>query len=223
MRDIQTDKIRLIKMYKDRRLVKDEIAFKAFSEVPRELFIPEKHSSSAYLDHPLPLMNTGQTISAPHMTIMILEYLELSKNLKVLEIGAGSGYQASLIAAAISSDFQTTGHVYSIEIVPDLVIFAKNNIKKAKYDHIVTILEGDGTQGYREESPYDRIIVTAAGPKLPPPLVDQLKVGGLLVMPLGKPRSYQVMTRFRKLSESKVKEEKLSSVAFVPLRGEYGT
>ena len=210
-------------MYKDRGLVKDEIAFKAFSEVPRELFIPEKHSSSAYLDHPLPLMNTGQTISAPHMTIMILEYLELRNNLKVLEIGAGSGYQASLIAAAISSNSRTTGHVFSIEIVPELVNFAKNNIKMANYDHIVTVLEGDGTQGYQEESPYDRIILTAAGPKLPPPLIDQLKIGGILVMPLGKPRSYQVMTRFKKLSESEISKEKLSSVAFVPLRGEYGT
>ncbi|MHA1948140.1 MAG: protein-L-isoaspartate O-methyltransferase family protein, partial [Candidatus Hodarchaeales archaeon] len=153
MRDLQKDKNRLIRMYKDRGLVKDEIAFKAFSEVPRELFLPEKHSSSAYLDHPLPLMNTGQTISAPHMTIMILEYLELESNLKVLEIGAGSGYQASLIAAAISSNSHTTGHVFSIEIVPELVNFAKNNIKMANYDHIVTVLEGDGTQGYQEESP----------------------------------------------------------------------
>lgn len=210
-------------MYKDRGLVKDEIAFKAFSEVPRELFIPEKHSSSAYLDHPLPLMNTGQTISAPHMTIMILEYLELKNNLKVLEIGAGSGYQASLIAAAISSNSHTTGHVFSIEIVPELVNFAKNNIKMANYDHIVTVLEGDGTQGYEEESPYDRIILTAAGPKLPPPLIDQLKIGGILVMPLGKPRSYQVMTRFKKVSESEISKEELSSVAFVPLRGEHGT
>ena len=223
MRDLQKDKNRLIRMYKDRGLVKDEIAFNAFSEVPRELFIPEKHSSSAYLDHPLPLMNTGQTISAPHMTIMILEYLELKNDLKVLEIGAGSGYQASLIAAAISSNSHTTGHVFSIEIVPELVNFAKKNIKMANYDHIVTVLEGDGTQGYQEESPYDRIILTAAGPKLPPPLIDQLKIGGILVMPLGKPRSYQVMTRFKKLSESEISKEELSSVAFVPLRGEYGT
>ena len=209
-------------MYKDRELVKDKNAFRAFRQVPRELFLPEKYSSSAYSDHPLPLMNTGQTISAPHMTIMILEYLELRENLKVLEIGAGSGYQAALIAAAISSNSNTTGHVYTIEIVPELVKFAKNNIKMASYDNIVTIIEGDGTKGHREESPYDRIIITAAGPKLPPPLIEQLKIGGILVMPLGKPRSYQVMTKFRKLSESEVTQEVLSSVAFVPLRGEHG-
>jgi protein-L-isoaspartate(D-aspartate) O-methyltransferase len=222
VRDLQKDKNHLISMYKDRGLVKDNNAFKAFNEVPRELFIPEKYSSSAYLDHPLPLMNTGQTISAPHMTIMILEYLELIKDLKVLEIGAGSGYQAALIAAAISSNFQTKGHVFSIEIVPELVNYARNNIKMVNYDKMVTILEGDGTQGYREESPYDRIIITAAGPKLPPPLIEQLKVGGILVMPVGKPRSYQAMTRFRKISESEITEEVLSSVAFVPLRGEHG-
>jgi len=222
VRDLQKDKNNLIRMYKDRELVKDKNAFRAFRQVPRELFLPEKYSSSAYSDHPLPLMNTGQTISAPHMTIMILEYLELRENLKVLEIGAGSGYQAALIAAAISSNSNTTGHVYTIEIVPELVKFAKNNIKMASYDNIVTIIEGDGTKGHREESPYDRIIITAAGPKLPPPLIEQLKIGGILVMPLGKPRSYQVMTKFRKISESEVTQEVLSSVAFVPLRGEHG-
>jgi protein-L-isoaspartate(D-aspartate) O-methyltransferase len=219
--DLQKSKNRLIQSYKARGLVKDELAFRAFQEVPREAFLPPNYVSSAYSDHPLPLMNTGQTISAPHMTIMILEYLELEKGLKILEIGAGSGYQAALIAAAIKSS-NNFGHVYSIEIVKDLVNFARENIKKAGYEELITVIEGDGTLGYKPEAPYDRIILTAAGPEVPPPLVEQLNIDGTLVMPLGKPGFYQIMTRFRKISKEEVSRETLSSVAFVPLRGKYG-
>jgi protein-L-isoaspartate(D-aspartate) O-methyltransferase len=218
---LQQDKDLLIQNYRLRGLIKDEIAFKAFKEVPREKFLPKNFQSSAYSDHPLPLMNTGQTISAPHMTIMILEYLELSPGLKVLEVGAGSGYQAALIAAAITSD-KKTGHVYSLEIVPELVGFAQKNVEETGYDDRVTIISGDGTLGYEAASPYDRIILTAAGPELPPPLFKQLEIGGILVMPVGTPRMWQVMTRFRKNSKTEFSKEVLSSVAFVPLRGQYG-
>ena len=221
MTDLQLSKNRLIQSYRARGLVKDELAFKAFQEVPREVFLPPNYASSAYSDHPLPLMNTGQTISAPHMTIMILEYLELEEGLKVLEIGAGSGYQAALIAAAIKSS-NKLGHVYSIEIVKDLVNFARENIKNAGYAELITVIEGDGTLGYKPHAPYDRIILTAAGPEVPPPLLEQLNIGGTLVMPLGRPGFYQIMTRFRKISNDEVYRETLSSVAFVPLRGKYG-
>ncbi|MHA1975947.1 MAG: protein-L-isoaspartate(D-aspartate) O-methyltransferase [Candidatus Hodarchaeales archaeon] len=222
MSSLQEDKNRLIQNYIARGLVKDELAFKAFKEVPREKFLPANYHSSAYSDHPLPLMNTGQTISAPHMTIMILEYLELIPGLKVLEVGAGSGYQAALIAAAITS-VKKVGHVYSLEIVPELVDFAQKNIEITGFNDRVTIISGDGTLGYEAASPYDRIILTAAGPELPPPLFEQLQVGGILVMPVGMPRMWQVMTKFQKTSESDFSREVLSSVAFVPLRGQYGT
>ncbi|NIU01383.1 MAG: protein-L-isoaspartate(D-aspartate) O-methyltransferase, partial [Nitrosopumilaceae archaeon] len=188
----------------------------------RELFLPKNYVSSAYSDHPLPLMDTGQTISAPHMTIMILEYLELKPGLRVLEVGAGSGYQAALIAAAIKNG-ENTGHIYSIEIVPKLVDFARRNIRNAGYEDLITVLEGDGTLGLPEEAPFDRIILTAAGPTLPPPLLEQLKIEGTLVMPLGRPGLFQTMTRFRKISEDEVLREVLTSVAFVPLRGKYGS
>ena len=133
MSSLQEDKDRLIQNYRIRGLVKDELAFRAFQEVPREKFLPKNYQSSAYSDHPLPLMNTGQTISAPHMTIMILEYLELNPGLKVLEVGAGSGYQAALIAAAITS-VENKGHVYTLEIVPELVEFAQGNHLDASSD-----------------------------------------------------------------------------------------
>jgi protein-L-isoaspartate(D-aspartate) O-methyltransferase len=193
--DLQLNKNRLIQIYKERGLVSDELAFKSFNEVPRELFLPENFASSAYSDRPLPLMDTGQTISAPHMTIMILEYLELKPGLRVLEIGAG----------------------------PKLVEFARNNIRNAGYEDLITVIEGDGTLGLPTEAPFDRIILTAAGPELPPPLIKQLEIGGILVMPLGKPGLFQTMTRFRKVSDQETTREILSSVAFVPLRGKYGS
>lgn len=221
MKDFRAEKERLINRYRRSGYVKDENAFKAFMQVPREKFIPERLESSAYLDHPLPLMNTGQTISAPHMTIMILDYLELMPGLKILEIGAGSGYQAALIAAIVAAD-DAPGHVFSIEIVPELVEFARNNLTRTDYSQSVTIIKGDGTLGYEDEAPYDRVIITAAGPIVPPPLIKQLRVNGTLVMPLGRPGLWQQMTRFRKVDETETVKEGLSSVAFVPLRGRYG-
>ncbi len=221
MTEIRVIKERLLDQYKRRGYVKDERAFDAFMRVPREKFIPERLSSSAYLDHPLPLMNTGQTISAPHMTIMILDYLELVPGQKILEIGAGSGYQAALIAAVVASD-EAPGHVYSIEIVPELVEFARENLARAGFDECVTVIEGDGTLGHEKEAPYDRVILTAAGPIVPPPLIKQLRVDGTLVMPLGRPGLWQQMTRYRKVNNTEIIKENLSSVAFVPLRGKYG-
>jgi protein-L-isoaspartate(D-aspartate) O-methyltransferase len=215
-------KERLIAHYRRSGYVRDEKAFDAFMSVPREMFVPKAQASSAYRDHPLPLMNTGQTISAPHMTIMILDYLELEVGQTILEIGAGSGYQAALIAAIVATDEKNPGHVFSIEIVPELVEFAKENLTRAGFSESVTVIEGDGTLGYEEKAPFDRIILTAAGPILPPPLMEQLKVGGSLVMPLGRPGLWQQMIRFRKINQTKVTKEKLSSVAFVPLKGRHG-
>ena len=221
MNNFKVDKERLIERYRRRGYVKEKKAIDAFMRVPREKFIPKKLSSSAYLDHPLPLMDTGQTISAPHMTIMILDYLELAPGQRILEIGAGSGYQAALIAAIVAAD-EAPGHVYSIEIVPKLVEFAKKNLARAGFSQSVTIIEGDGTIGYEDKAPYDRIILTAAGPISPPPLIKQLRIDGTLVMPRGRPGLWQQMIRCRKVNETDLIEEKLSSVAFVPLRGKYG-
>lgn len=223
MTSVKDEKERLVAHFRRRGYVTDEKAFDAFMNVPRELFVPKNQVSSSYRDHPLPLMNTGQTISAPHMTIMILEYLELDAGMKILEVGAGSGYQAALIASIIDPrKMGELGHVYSIEIVPELVKFAQKNLERAGFSKSVTVIEGDGTMGYEEHSPYDRIILTAAGPSLPPPLLNQLRVGGSLVMPLGRPGFFQQMTRFRKITETELVEERLSSVAFVPLRGKFG-
>lgn len=218
MNDFEHQKEKLINHYKQYGYVKDNRSFDAFRNVPREYFLPEKLFNQAYMDHPLPLMDTRQTISAPHMCCMILDYLLLEKGHKILEIGSGSGYQAALIAEVIKEE----GHVFTIEIVTDLISFARDNIKKAGLDSFITVIEGDGTLGYHDEAPYDRIILTAAGPTIPPPLMNQLKIGGYLVMPLGRPLSTQTMIRVKKLSETEHETEKLTLVGFVPLRGKYG-
>jgi protein-L-isoaspartate(D-aspartate) O-methyltransferase len=219
----EEEKKRLLDRYRKAKYVKNDQAAAAFLKVPRELFLPESQIQWAYSDRPLPLMSTGQTISAPHMTVMILEYLDLKPGLKILEVGAGSGYQAALIAAIVASpDDSKSGHVYSIEIVSDLVPFARNNLKQAGFNKVVTVIEGDGTLGYPEKAPYDRIILTAAGPRVPPPLLSQLRIGGSLVMPLGAPGLWQQMMSFQKVTEKEFAEKTLSSVAFVPLRGKHG-
>jgi len=152
------------------------------------------------------------------------EALELEVGHKVLEIGAGSGWHASTIAEIVApSDVpkEKWGHVYTVEIVKGLAEFARRNVEKAGYGDRVTVIHGDGSQGYAEEAPYDRVLVTAAAPDIPQPLVEQLKKGGVLVIPVGGFYLYQTLYRVRRLDEKTVKEN-LGGVAFVPLRGKYG-
>jgi len=229
---LQRQKESLVAVYSKSGLVNCPEALEAFLRVPREKFLPDEQQKYAYIDQPLPLMNTGQTISAPHMTIMILEYLKLFSSQvdntvsypinTILEIGAGCGYQAALIAEGLRSQ-ESSFKIYSIEIVPKLAKFAEENLRKSGYDHEVQVVAGDGTLGLEEFAPFDRILLTAAGPQIPPPLVEQLRVGGILCMPLGGARFWQTMIRATKTDESgSLKTEDLSSVAFVPLRGEHG-
>ncbi|MFW9915104.1 MAG: protein-L-isoaspartate O-methyltransferase [Candidatus Thorarchaeota archaeon] len=230
---LQKQKEDLIGVYRRSGLVSCPEALEAFLQVPREEFLPQEQRQYAYVDRPLPLMATGQTISAPHMTVMILDYLLLFQSedktekaifpiKKLLEVGAGSGYQAALIAEALRSQ-GSPFKLYSIEIVPKLAKFAQDNLARTGYDKEVEVIASDGTLGLSKFAPFDRILLTAAGPKIPPPLINQLSIGGLLVAPIGGARYWQTMIRARKVDESgSLEREDLSSVAFVPLRGEYG-
>ncbi len=158
------------------------------------------------------------------MVSIMNEALELEVGHKVLEIGAGSGWHASTIAEMVaSSDMpkERWGHVYTLEIVKGLAEFAGKNVNKAGYSDRVTIIHGDGSQGYSEKAPYDRVLVTAAAPDIPEPLFDQLKTGGVLVIPVGGLYFYQTLFRVRKVDDKVVKEN-LGGVAFVPLTGKYG-
>lgn len=209
----------LVEKLRRRGLLKSQEVVEALLKVPRELFVWPGMESEAYLDIPLPLGNTGQTISAPHMVAIMLEELKVKRGMKVLEIGTGSGYNAALLAELVGPE----GEVVTVERLPELVEFARRNIEKAGYSSRVKIILGDGTLGYppRSTDPtYDRIIVTAAAPKVPKYLVYQLKDEGILLIPIG-PLGYQELIRITKRM-GKVYEEKLGGCVFVPLIGEDG-
>jgi protein-L-isoaspartate(D-aspartate) O-methyltransferase len=158
------------------------------------------------------------------MVAIMNEALELSIGQKVLEVGAGSGWHAATVAEVVApSDKpkETWGHVYTVEIIEGLAEFAKTNLIKTGYGDRVTIIHGDGSYGYPKEAPYDRILVTAAAPNIPKPLVDQLKDGGVMVIPVGGLFMFQTLIRVSKKS-GHIKKEDLGGVAFVPLTGRYG-
>ncbi|MFZ7138490.1 MAG: protein-L-isoaspartate O-methyltransferase [archaeon] len=158
------------------------------------------------------------------MVAIMDEALELEIGHKVLEIGGGSGWHAATIAEIVApSDVskEKWGHVYTIERIPQLAAFAKINIDNAGFADRVTVIHSDGTLGYPKEAPYDRIFVAAAGPKVPEPLVNQLKETGVLLAPVGGVQLYQSLIRVRK-QNGKITQENLGGVAFVPLIGKHG-
>jgi len=189
-----------------------ESVISAMSRVKRELFLPEAQKSRAYDDTPLSI-GYNQTISAPHMVAIMCHLLDLQPGMTVLEVGGGSGYHAAVMATMIGP----TGMVYSVERMPELVAAAKRNLEKAGIKN-VTMIEADGSLGLAEHAPYDCISVAATAPKVPEPLKQQLKVGGKMVLPVG--RDYQVLYLVTRKNGFCV-EEKMG-VIFVPLIGEEG-
>jgi protein-L-isoaspartate(D-aspartate) O-methyltransferase len=206
-------KEQLLRYWKRTGLVKDKAVLAAFKKNPRELFVPENLKEEAYGDYPLPIPGE-QTISQPSTIMIMLQALELKETDKVLEIGTGSGYNAALIATITKK-----GQVYTTEIVPELVDYANERIKKLKLKNI-KVIKSDGSLGYKKEAPYDRIIATAACPSIPKHWIDQLKEGGIIVAPVG-PWHSQKMIKLRK-AKGKLVEENLGDFMFVPLKGEYG-
>jgi len=158
------------------------------------------------------------------MVSIMNEALQLEVGNKVLEVGAGSGWHASTIAELVApsgSPRSEYGHVYTVEIVQDLADFARKNIMKAGFGDRVTIITGDGSLGFPEKAPYDKILVTAAAPDIPKPLIDQLKSGGTMLIPVGSASLFQNLMKITK-TEGKIKQENLGGVAFVPLTGKHG-
>ena len=146
------------------------------------------------------------------------EALELRLGMKVLEVGAGSGYHAATIAEIVGD----TGHVFTVEYVDKLVAIARNNLSRAGYANNVTPVQGDGSLGYAERAPYDRILVTAAAPEIPAPLLEQLKPDGILVIPVGGRMFPQELVQIRKKPDGALERDSLGGVAFVPLVGKFG-
>lgn len=183
----------------------------AMRRVPRHLFVPEKVRKNAYVDYPLPI-GWGQTISAPHMVAIMCDLLDIQDGMKVLEIGAGSGYHAAVMADLVGS-----GHVYAVELIEGLALFARENLKKAGISN-VTVVIGDGSLGLPDYAPYDRISVACAAPEIPETLIDQLKPEGKLVIPVGR----FVQELYLVTKTNGVKKEAKGGVVFVPLVGKKG-
>ncbi len=186
--------------------------FRAFCEVPRERFVPEKDDSFAYMDTPLPI-GYGQTISQPTMIYMMLREMELQPHDKVLEIGTGSGYHASLLS-------RVAGEVHTVERIPQLAERAEQVIEELGYDNI-HVHVGDGTLGLAEKSPFDKIIVTAGAPTVPEELKQQLTVGGILVIPVGDLYLQRLLKVVRK-GEEEYEEFSKGGCMFVKLIGKKG-
>ncbi len=193
------------------RGIKDERVLRAFYKVERHKFMPEEAKNSAYADFPVPI-GDGQTISQPYIVALMTECLELTGQEKVLEIGTGSGYQTAILA-------ELAKEVYSIERFDNLAKKARIALDELGYTNI-KIQAGDGTLGWEEAAPFDRIIITAASPRIPLPLTEQLKENGRLILPLGESFS-QVLTVIEK-KQGKLESRQVCGCVFVPLVGKYG-
>jgi protein-L-isoaspartate(D-aspartate) O-methyltransferase len=194
------------------RGIRNKALLKSMVDVPRHLFIPEGLSDYAYYDGPLSI-GEGQTISQPYIVAYMIQALNPDKDDRVLEIGTGSGYAAAVLSRLVSI-------VYTIERLDSLAKEAEALLKKLKYENI-KVYTGDGTKGLPEEAPFDGIIVTAAAPEIPKSLLDQLDIGGRLVIPLGD-RNTQELILINKDMDNIIVQRSIGAVRFVPLIGEEG-
>jgi protein-L-isoaspartate(D-aspartate) O-methyltransferase len=205
------NKATLFKKLQKDKLIKDHKVLKAFQAISREMFVLKDSIDQAYYDGPLRI-GYEQTISQPTTVLMMVEALELKKTDKVLEVGSGSGYEAAILS-------QLSHQVYSVEIVPELVVFTKKNLTKAKIKN-VEVIQWDGGLGYDKQAPYDKIIVSAACDKIPEALIDQLVEGGILIAPVGATYPQQMIKGVK--HNKKLEKIYMGDYAFVPLTGKFG-
>ncbi len=189
------------------RGIRDATVLRAMREAQRHLFVPEAQVSNAYLDRPLPIGH-GQTISQPYIVALMTELVQPRADANVLEIGAGSGYQAAVLAEIVA-------HVYTVEIVEPLSRWARERLELAGYDN-VSVKHADGYHGWPDQAPFDAIVVTAAAPYIPPPLIEQLKPGGRMIIPVGSPFRTQQLILLEKDAEGAVSTRSVLAVRFVP-------
>ncbi len=192
-----------------------EPVLEAFSKVKRECFLPKKMQSASYVDDAIPI-GFNQTISQPSTIAQMLELLEIKKEQKILEAGSGSGYVLSLLEQMAGKK----GKVFGVELLPELLEQSKKNLE-CNGSKGIALKQGDGSMGWKEKGPFDRILVSAACPFVPKPLFEQLKEGGTAVAPVGDP-GFQTLTIMKKINGKPFKKEFLENYfVFVPLRGEY--
>jgi protein-L-isoaspartate(D-aspartate) O-methyltransferase len=203
----------LINYLKNSRFLTDDKVESAFRNIPRHEFVLASELDHAYDNEPLPILK-NQTISQPGVVSRMTEWLDVRKGQKILEIGTGSGWQSAILSYLVGD-----GTVYSVERHSELVRFAKENLKKLKIDNVHVVL-ADGSMGYPEESPYDRIIITAACTEIPLPLLDQLNENGLIIAPVGD--TSQSLVLLQKTSKGIIELKNESRYVFVPLMGKFG-
>ncbi len=196
-----------------RRGLGDPALLAAFQAVPREEFVSPEYADHAYADHPLPI-ESGQTISQPYIVALTINAARIGPGDKVLGIGAGSGYAAAILG-------QLAREVVAVERHPELAVLARERMRRLGFAN-VRILEGDGTCGCPEEAPFDAIVAAASGSHVPQVLIDQLKPGGRIVMPVGDPHAIQSLVKLTKRNDGSIETENLGAVRFVPLIGEHG-
>jgi len=213
---IYQQKIRLINYLKEGGFIKTEKVEEAMINVDRSIFVPQKYINESYEDKPLPI-GYGQTISAPSIVAYMTELLELREGDKVLEIGTGSGYQTAILSYIVKEK----GLIISIERIKELSEIAYKNLEKLGLHKNVKLIVGDGSIGYENDKPYDRILITAASPKIPNFVYDQLKNGGIAVMPVGSIEEQKLVV-LKKDELGKITIEYNISVIFVPLIGYNG-
>jgi len=203
---------RMVARLSDHYGIKDQKVLQAMRTIPRHRFVPEALQSRAYGDHALPI-SANQTISQPFIVARMTELLELDRQSRVLEIGAGSGYQTAVLAAIAAQ-------VYAIERIGDIARGAQAKIRELGI-YNATVKCFDGTLGWAANAPYDAILVAAGGPTVPEPLIAQLKIGGRLVVPVGESREAQRLIRVVR-SDKATRKEDHGACAFVPLIGQHG-
>lgn len=211
MINFQKARDRMVESQLVSRGIQDHRVLEAMRKVPRHLFVDEALKEQAYSDHPLPI-GDKQTISQPYIVALMSEVLQLKGHERVLEIGTGSGYQAAVLA-------ELAERVFSIERFPGLAFRANQILQKLGYRNVI-IRVGDGTVGWPDDSPFDGIVVTAGTPKIPQPLIDQLAMGGRLVVPVGD-RISQELVLVERVSEG-IQKSNLGGVRFVDLVGKWG-
>lgn len=204
--DYKAAREKMVKSQIEARGVKDPKTLEAMKTVKRHKFVPKRQEANAYLDSPLPI-GYGQTISQPYIVAFMTEIIKPKDDFKVLEIGTGSGYQAAVLAHIVDT-------VYTIEIVEGLYTQAEKRLNDLKYDNVL-VKNADGYHGWKEKGPFDAIVVTAAAEFVPPPLIEQLKDGGRMIIPIGTPFTTQQLLLVEK-KEGKIKSKNLMFVRFVP-------
>lgn len=212
MDEFEIPRERMVRRLREHYKIKDENVLNVMCVIPRHLFLPSALKSQAYADNALPIAG-NQTISQPYIVARMTELLELAPNSRVLEIGAGSGYQTVILS-------QLARAVFSIERVSQLASEAQNRLQQFGI-HNVTLRCGDGTLGWEVYAPFDGILVAAGGPTMPEPLLSQLNVGGKLVIPIGQEEKSQRLIRVTR-TEKGFHTEDFGACAFVPLIGEHG-